>query len=83
MADAAQASAPKPRKPSTYLILYNFLSAILWTVVLGRTVAVCVTRGPAFVVFSVGEWTRWTQTLAGMEVLHSLFGASPISPNLL
>ncbi|KAH0443539.1 protein tyrosine phosphatase-like protein [Colletotrichum camelliae] len=67
------------RRPSSpaknaYLIFYNFVSAIAWSVVLGRTVALFTMRGPQFVFLGVGDWTRWTQTLAAMEVLHALLG---------
>lgn len=75
MADAVK--PPKPRQSPVkngYLILYNFVSAIAWSVVLGRTVALYALRGPGFVHLGVGEWTRWTQTLAAMEVLHALLG---------
>ncbi|KAI1330451.1 tyrosine phosphatase-like protein [Xylariaceae sp. FL0255] len=67
------------RKPSSsvkngYLILYNAVSAILWLTVLGRIVSINVMRGHQFAYPVVGEFCKWTQTLAGMEVLHSLFG---------
>lgn len=70
------------RRPSSpaknaYLIFYNFVSAVAWSVVLGRTVALFMMRGPQFVFLGVGDWTRWTQTLAAMEVLHALLGAYP------
>ena len=57
-----------------YLSLYNVASAVLWSVVLGRTVAVAYLRGPSFVPIVVNEWTRYTQTLALMEILHALTG---------
>ena len=86
MADAATASAPpkKVAKPMpawkrSYLIFYNALSAVLWSVVWGRVVGVYALRGlggyslvPAVTL----EFTKWTQTLAGMEVLHALLGES-------
>ncbi|KAI3343651.1 tyrosine phosphatase-like protein [Ustulina deusta] len=75
----ADKTTPKSRrKPSPvkngYLILYNAVSAVLWLTVLGRVVGVNVVRGPHFAYLSVGEFCKWTQTLAGMEVLHSIFG---------
>ncbi|KAI0115768.1 tyrosine phosphatase-like protein [Nemania sp. FL0031] len=75
----ADKTSTKPaRKPSPvkngYLILYNAVSAMLWLTVLGRIVGVNVLRGPQFAYPVVGEFCKWTQTLAGMEVLHSLFG---------
>ncbi|KAH7354131.1 tyrosine phosphatase-like protein [Plectosphaerella cucumerina] len=78
MADTAAAPAKAPKRSSpvknAYLILYNAVSAVAWLVVLGRTVAVFSSRGPSFVPLVVADWTRWTQTAAGMEILHSLFG---------
>ncbi|GAW19097.1 hypothetical protein ANO14919_085810 [Xylariales sp. No.14919] len=75
----ADKTTSKPaRKPSPvkngYLIFYNAVSAILWLTVLGRVVGVNVVRGPHLAYPAVGEFCMWTQTLAGMEVLHSLFG---------
>ncbi|KAI1433413.1 tyrosine phosphatase-like protein [Xylaria sp. CBS 124048] len=68
----------RARKPSPlkngYLVLYNTVSAILWLTVLGRIVSVNVVSGPHLAYPAVGEFCKWTQTLAGMEVLHSLFG---------
>ncbi|KAJ8126544.1 hypothetical protein O1611_g7097 [Lasiodiplodia mahajangana] len=75
---ADKTTAKPARKPSPlkngYLILYNAVSAMLWLTVLGRVVGVNVLRGPQFAYPVVGEFCKWTQTLAGMEVLHSLFG---------
>jgi very-long-chain (3R)-3-hydroxyacyl-CoA dehydratase len=62
---------------TTYLVLYNFLSAIAWATVLGRTVSINALRGPEFVFLVVGEWTRWTQTAALLEVVHAAVGAAP------
>lgn len=67
-------SAPK----RAYLVAYNALSAALWSVVLGRTVATLAANGletgPALVYPAVGEWTKWTQTLAALEIVHSVLG---------
>ncbi|KAI1304344.1 tyrosine phosphatase-like protein [Xylaria venustula] len=75
---ADKTTSKPPRKPSPvktgYLIFYNAVSAILWLTVLGRIVAVNVIKGPHYAYPAVGEFCKWTQTLAGMEVLHSLFG---------
>jgi very-long-chain (3R)-3-hydroxyacyl-CoA dehydratase len=74
------ADKPKPPKASplktTYLILYNFASAVAWSVVLGRTILLLYLHGPASVYAHTGEWTKWTQTMAVMEVLHSLLGTN-------
>lgn len=82
-----QKRAPKPMSALKrgYLIAYNALNAVLWSVVLGRTVATLYTRGldagPGSVYPAVGEWTKWTQTLAALEIVHSLLGESaPTTP---
>ena len=76
----ANKAVKAPQQPSaaktSYLILYNFVSAVAWSVVLGRTLSVLALRGPLFTHIAVGDWTKWTQTLAGMEILHSMFGKS-------
>jgi very-long-chain (3R)-3-hydroxyacyl-CoA dehydratase len=59
----------------TYLVLYNFVSAILWLTVLGRTVATLgLMRSPDQVYNVTGEFTKWTQTLALAEIVHSALG---------
>ncbi|KAG6002462.1 hypothetical protein E4U21_003028 [Claviceps maximensis] len=68
---AAPTTPASPLKTG-YLILYNAVSAVAWTVVLGRTVGLLYLGGPEAVYGGVGEWTKWTQTMALMEVIHSL-----------
>ncbi|KKY29370.1 putative protein tyrosine phosphatase [Diaporthe ampelina] len=67
-------SAPK----RAYLVAYNAASALLWSVVLGRTAATLAAHGletgPMLVYPAVGEWTKWTQTLAALEIVHSVLG---------
>lgn len=58
-----------------YLILYNLFSALLWTTVLGRVVLLIPLVGFNGVYGGVGEFAKWTQTIAVMEVLHSGFGS--------
>lgn len=73
-------------KPSTlntsYLILYNFISAVLWTTVLGRTAFTAYLRSPALVHITVSTFARRTQTLAALEILHAAFG-KPARPLLI
>lgn len=59
----------------TYLVGYNALSAALWSVVLVRTAQTLYSQGPAAVYPTIGEWTKWTQTLAGLEIVHSVLGS--------
>ncbi|OAA66009.1 phosphatase-like protein [Niveomyces insectorum RCEF 264] len=81
---ASAAAAPAGRASALYLTLYNFASALLWTVVLGRTVfdasvvaLVAASSGVAplaWVSPTTTTFVRWTQTLALLEVVHALFG---------
>lgn len=81
-AAAAAAAAAKPASSPVkngYLILYNAVSAALWLTVMVRTVAATVNGGGYTSVYATtGEFCKWTQTLAGMEVLHSLLGTSSL-----
>ncbi|KAI3398259.1 hypothetical protein diail_9597 [Diaporthe ilicicola] len=71
-----------PRRMSSqkraYLVAYNAISALLWSVVLGRTLSTLTAhgleQGTSLVYPAVGEWTRWTQTLAALEIVHSVLG---------
>lgn len=65
---------PSPSPKTTYLILYNFVSALLWSVVLGRVVVIGSIVGWQQVFLGTSEFTKWTQTLAGLEVLHAATG---------
>lgn len=76
----AAAAAPKsnPAKPpsssSAYLFVYNFVSSVAWATVLGRTLVFGAADGVEAVYPGVGRFARLTQTMACLEVLHSLFG---------
>lgn len=78
-----------PSWRSLYLIAYNSVSTLLWAVVLGRVVLITLLHGGGTrsgfgggmdwlggmnVFRGVGEFTKWTQTLAGLEVLHAATG---------
>lgn len=56
-----------------YLIAYNLTSALLWSAVLGRVLLLIPSVGYANVYSGVGEFAKWTQTLALLEVVHSAF----------
>ncbi|KAI6709512.1 hypothetical protein JHW43_007963 [Diplocarpon mali] len=72
----------KPLRSSSfkkqYLILYNFVNAILWLTVLGRVLLLIPLVGLGRVYPGVGRFTKWTQTLAVLEVVHAATGTSPI-----
>lgn len=61
---------------SLYLILYNLVSAVLWAFVLGKVTMTASSGGTRKVYVNVGEYAKWTQTLAGLEILHSLVGTA-------
>ncbi len=67
---------PNPLK-TTYLVLYNFVSAVLWLTILGRVLSISSLTGSTDMVFkTTSEFTKWTQTLALLEVAHSALGES-------
>ncbi|KAF4944402.1 hypothetical protein FGADI_12712 [Fusarium gaditjirri] len=81
-------AAKRPLKQAStankaYLIFYNFISAVQWSVVLGRTAMLVSSYGPEYVYPNTGQYTKWTQTLAGLEVLHSLLGMIPLLLNIV
>jgi very-long-chain (3R)-3-hydroxyacyl-CoA dehydratase len=57
-----------------YLILYNAVSAAAWLVVFWRAVLTARFLGTEHVYDELADFWKWTQTLAGLEVLHALFG---------
>jgi len=77
-ATAAKKPGPKPLQSSSpktqYLILYNFISAVLWLVVLGRVVLLVPLVGFGRIYPGVGQFVKWTQTMALLEVAHAMFG---------
>ncbi|KAI9711829.1 MAG: hypothetical protein M1820_001974 [Bogoriella megaspora] len=68
-----------------YLTLYNIVSAILWFTVLGRTLILVPLVGYANIHGGVGEFVRWTQCLALIEVVNSAVGVvrAPLPTTLL
>ena len=77
-----QTETPSTSKPpnllkTTYLVLYNFVSAVLWLTILGRVVSISSLTGSTDMVFkTTSEFTKWTQTLALLEIAHSALGES-------
>jgi very-long-chain (3R)-3-hydroxyacyl-CoA dehydratase len=56
------------------MIIYNFVSALLWLVVLGRVLALVPLFGFGKVYLGVGNFAKWTQTLALLEIVHAMLG---------
>lgn len=78
---ADQKPPQKPTKPlrsssprTQYLILYNFVSALLWLVILCRVLLLIPLVGFGRVYNGVGQFTKWTQTGALLEVMHAALG---------
>lgn len=67
-------STPNRRLQSQYLVSYNLVCAVLWAAVLGRVVLLIPLVGFGNVHGGVGEFTKWAQTLALLEVGHSALG---------
>lgn len=67
-----------------YLIGYNAISALLWTFIFGRTVAVATGNGlsEAYLYPSVRIVLLLTQSLAALDILHSSIGTlkPPLPP---
>jgi len=57
-----------------YLIAYNAVSAVLWAGVLGRTILLLPLVGPTHVHEALGDYTKWVQTLAVLEIVHIVLG---------
>lgn len=75
---APQQSAKKPvrQSPQTkiYLLLYNFNNTCLWSIVLGRALINVALGGTETVVKEMGDFVFFTQTIALLEIVHSLTG---------
>jgi very-long-chain (3R)-3-hydroxyacyl-CoA dehydratase len=82
--DAQDVSAKQNKRPlrplqsttpkTQYLILYNFISCILWLTVLGRVLILIPMVGFGRVYTGVGHFAKYTQTLAVLEIVHALLG---------
>ena len=64
----------------TYLTGYNALNALLWSLVLTRTLTTFLSTSfdPSAIYPSVGEFTRWTQTIIVLDFVHVLFGGGSV-----
>jgi very-long-chain (3R)-3-hydroxyacyl-CoA dehydratase len=75
-----KAAPPAKSKPSSsslvtnYLLAYNGLSFLGWLVVLGRLVLLVPLVGTENVYSGLGDFTKWVQTFAILEVVHAAFG---------
>ncbi|KAI4230159.1 MAG: hypothetical protein L6R36_000272 [Xanthoria steineri] len=86
------AERPPPPPPLTkgevakeYLTAYNSICALLWLSVFSRVVVILPITGVESVYEAAGDFTKWTQTVAVLEILHSAFGLvrSPLPTTIL
>lgn len=75
-------NTPNRRQQTQYLIAYNLVCAVLWTAVLGRVVLLIPLVGFEHVAGGVGEFAKWTQTLALLEIVHCALGMANIQTSL-
>ncbi|CAD0047447.1 unnamed protein product, partial [Aureobasidium pullulans] len=71
---ALRPNANLPLLKTGYLVLYNAISTILWGTILGRVLLIAGVHGTRYVFPGVGEFAKWTQTLALLEVVHAAVG---------
>lgn len=65
---------PRRDLKTHYLLAYNLISVIFWFAVLGRVVFLIPLVGFTHVCGGVGDFAKWTQTLAVLEIVHSALG---------
>ncbi|KAL8628896.1 hypothetical protein Q9189_005389 [Teloschistes chrysophthalmus] len=86
------AQEQRPVRPLTkndvvkeYLSAYNSVCALLWFSIFGRVVLLVPITGFESVYPGAGDFAKWTQTVAILEILHSAFGLvrSPLPTTFL
>ena len=70
---ASRAATAAIRKQQ-YLIVYNLVSAVSWFIVLSRVCILLPIAGYRNTYAGVGEFAKWTQTGAVLEIVHSAIG---------
>ncbi|GKZ30387.1 hypothetical protein AbraIFM66950_008957 [Aspergillus brasiliensis] len=68
-----------PSLRTTYLVTYNTINALLWLHIFS-SIALFPFQSPQTTYATLEPWTRWTQTIAILEILHAKLGLtrSPI-----
>lgn len=74
---SSSSSTGNRRLQNQYLILYNAISTTLWLIILARVALLLPLVGGRHVYDGVGDFAKWTQTLALLEVAHSASGQAP------
>ncbi|CAK42853.1 hypothetical protein AnigIFM59636_008738 [Aspergillus niger] len=62
---------------TTYLVTYNSINALLWLYIFS-SIVVSPFQSPQTTYSTLEPWTRWTQTIAILEILHASLTRSPI-----
>lgn len=60
-----------------YLIGYNAVSALFWSLIFTRTALTVLTDGPDGVYPAVKPLVLFTQSMAVLEALHAVLGRQP------
>ncbi|BCS03426.1 putative membrane protein [Aspergillus luchuensis] len=68
-----------PSLRTTYLVTYNTINALLWLYIFS-SIILSPFQSPQTTYATLEPWTRWTQTIAILEILHAALGLtrSPI-----
>lgn len=68
-----------------YLTLYNILGAFFWGCILVRLIVLYPLVSAKFVAGGLADFVKWVQTMALLEVVHSLLGfvKSPVTTTLM
>ncbi|PWY72866.1 PTPLA-domain-containing protein [Aspergillus eucalypticola CBS 122712] len=68
-----------PSLRTTYLATYNTINALLWLYIFS-SIILSPFQSPQTIYVTLEPWTRWTQTIAILEILHAALGLtrSPI-----
>ncbi|GKZ75730.1 hypothetical protein AnigIFM56816_000389 [Aspergillus niger] len=67
---------------TTYLVTYNSINALLWLYIFS-SIVVSPFQSPQTTYSTLEPWTRWTQTIAILEILHASLGKSSPIPQYL
>lgn len=62
-----------PSLRTTYLVTYNTINALLWLYIFS-SIILSPFQSPQTTYATLEPWTRWTQTIAILEILHAALG---------
>lgn len=62
---------------TSYLVVYNTINALLWVYIFS-SIVLSPFQSPQTTYATLEPWTRWTQTIAILEILHAALGKSSL-----